>query len=60
MDRIEQLAGTGLFTAMVPRYTSYPTAPHFGPDLTAADTERWLRALPEGVELSLYLHIPFC
>ena len=44
----------------VPRYTSYPTAPHFsravGPDRYAA----WLAALPAGVPASLYLHIPFC
>jgi oxygen-independent coproporphyrinogen-3 oxidase len=43
-----------------PRYTSYPTAPNFssniGPNLYAA----WLRALPRGIRLSLYLHIPFC
>jgi oxygen-independent coproporphyrinogen-3 oxidase len=43
-----------------PRYTSYPTAPHFsaavGPD-TYAD---WLEALPGDATLSLYLHVPFC
>ncbi|WP_374379931.1 oxygen-independent coproporphyrinogen III oxidase [Dongia sp.] len=44
----------------VPRYTSYPTAPHFhggiGPD---AMTE-WLIALPADAPLSLYIHVPFC
>lgn len=44
----------------VPRYTSYPTAPHFtaavGPDTYA----NWLQALPAGATLSLYLHVPYC
>jgi len=44
----------------VPRYTSYPTAPHFGPQVSASDYERWLGALAPGSALSLYLHIPFC
>jgi len=48
------------YSAPVPRYTSYPTAPHFsdavGPDVYAL----WLAALPAGARLSLYLHIPFC
>lgn len=45
---------------MVPRYTSYPTAPHFK---TQAD-QGWfvekLKAIPDGEDLSLYVHIPFC
>jgi len=48
------------YSSPVPRYTSYPTAPHFsdaiGPDRYAA----WLEALPQHARLSLYLHIPFC
>ncbi len=44
----------------VPRYTSYPTAPHFvaavGPDTYA----EWLAALPRQATLSLYIHVPFC
>jgi oxygen-independent coproporphyrinogen-3 oxidase len=43
----------------VPRYTSYPTAPHFTPAVDAATYEAWLAALPPG-PLSLYLHVPFC
>ncbi|MBI1179622.1 MAG: oxygen-independent coproporphyrinogen III oxidase [Alphaproteobacteria bacterium] len=46
--------------AALPRYTSYPTANHFGAGVGAADYRRWLAALPEGAALSLYLHIPFC
>lgn len=43
----------------VPRYTSYPTAPHFRP-AEAVVLPRWLAAVPEGAPLSLYLHVPFC
>ncbi len=44
-----------------PRYTSYPTAPAWSSDFTAADHERALRrsAVSER-PLSLYVHIPFC
>jgi oxygen-independent coproporphyrinogen-3 oxidase len=44
----------------VPRYTSYPTAPHFSPAVTAADYAGWLGALEDDASLSLYLHVPFC
>jgi oxygen-independent coproporphyrinogen-3 oxidase len=44
----------------VPRYTSYPTAPHFTPAVGEAAYRRWLDALPESATLSLYLHVPFC
>lgn len=44
-----------------PRYTSYPTAPHFAP----LDHEAWLDLLRENqassmAALSLYVHLPFC
>lgn len=48
------------FSARVPRYTSYPTAPHFNPDVNAGRYKGWLERLDPGEELSLYLHIPFC
>lgn len=44
----------------VPRYTSYPTAPHFSPAVTAADYAGWLGTLEDDASLSLYLHVPFC
>lgn len=44
----------------VPRYTSYPTAPHFSPQVGAETYAAWLRGLPAGATLSLYLHVPFC
>lgn len=44
----------------VPRYTSYPTAPHFSPAVDHAEYRRWLRAVPPNEPVSVYLHIPFC
>lgn len=44
----------------VPRYTSYPTAPHFSASVTGELYRKWLESLPENEELSIYLHIPFC
>jgi len=44
----------------LPRYTSYPTANHFTPEVTAEDYAAWLSLLPAGAALSLYLHVPFC
>jgi oxygen-independent coproporphyrinogen III oxidase len=60
MTHDPQLARLGLFDARVPRYTSYPTAPHFSPDVGPGDFARWIKAIPEGSEISLYLHVPFC
>jgi oxygen-independent coproporphyrinogen III oxidase len=44
----------------VPRYTSYPTAPHFSTDVTATHYKDWLSELDPDAPISLYLHIPFC
>ncbi|SIQ15846.1 coproporphyrinogen III oxidase, anaerobic [Rhizobium sp. RU20A] len=46
--------------APVPRYTSYPSAPHFSTQVGAGVYGDWLGALKPGSSLSLYLHIPFC
>ena len=48
------------YSAPVPRYTSYPTAPHFHAGITPRTYAGWLGALPEDASLSLYLHIPYC
>ena len=45
--------------ARIPRYTSYPTAPHFSPAVGEADYRSWLESLP-ATKASLYLHVPFC
>jgi oxygen-independent coproporphyrinogen-3 oxidase len=60
MKHESQLARLGLFDAKVPRYTSYPTAPHFHAGVGGGDFADWLRAVPEGGAVSLYLHVPFC
>ncbi len=48
------------YDGRVPRYTSYPTAPHFHAGITSAVYERWLAEVPVDAPLSLYLHVPFC
>jgi len=60
MSNVSQLARLGLFDARVPRYTSYPTAPHFSEAVGPHVFGDWIAALPDGAELSLYVHIPFC
>lgn len=44
----------------VPRYTSYPTAPHFAPSVGASTYASWLEGLSKADTLSLYLHVPYC
>ncbi len=60
MKMVSQLRQLGLFDARVPRYTSYPTAPQFSARSNASEVEGWIRAIPEGATVSLYVHIPFC
>ena len=60
MTQESQLTRLGLFDARVPRYTSYPTAPHFAGGVTPATFSDWVEAIPAGSSISLYLHIPFC
>lgn len=44
----------------LPRYTSYPTAPHFTAEVCEADYRTWLRSVPARRPASIYLHVPFC
>ncbi len=48
------------YGAAVPRYTSYPTAPHFHDRVTAATYRGWLAEIEPGSPASLYFHVPFC
>lgn len=48
------------YSGPVPRYTSYPTAPHFHEGVGCGNYAQWLKALGPGQSLSLYLHIPYC
>ena len=56
----KQLAKLGLFDAKVPRYTSYPTAPHFSNAVGEDNYTSWIKAIAPGSDISLYLHVPFC
>jgi oxygen-independent coproporphyrinogen-3 oxidase len=44
----------------VPRYTSYPTAPHFETSIGPQTAVDWLGRLDGGDPVSLYLHVPYC
>ncbi|MGJ0510605.1 MAG: oxygen-independent coproporphyrinogen III oxidase [Methylocystis sp.] len=56
MDR----ASLALAERSAPRYTSYPTAPHFSKEIGDAEMRGWLGALDPHASLSLYFHVPFC
>lgn len=60
MNNKSQLEQLGLFDARAPRYTSYPTAPHFSTSITPETHREWIRNIPENSSISLYLHVPFC
>ncbi len=58
-DSIDRLITT--YGGRAPRYTSYPTALQFTPDVAAAQYGAWLKGLKrESGPVSAYLHIPFC
>ena len=44
----------------LPRYTSYPTAPHFSAAIDQDTYTEWLKAIPPHATASFYLHVPFC
>jgi oxygen-independent coproporphyrinogen-3 oxidase len=48
------------YSGAVPRYTSYPTAPHFDTSIACGEYALWLDALGAGASVSLYIHIPYC
>lgn len=54
------LAVPKLAERTVPRYTSYPTAPHFNSAVGPSTYACWLESLPTESSFSLYLHVPFC
>jgi oxygen-independent coproporphyrinogen-3 oxidase len=43
-----------------PRYTSYPTAPHFHGGIGVSQVSDWISALADDERISLYLHVPYC
>ena len=48
------------YALQVPRYTSYPTAPHFHSGVDGPKVTKWLTGLRPNHRLSLYAHVPFC
>jgi oxygen-independent coproporphyrinogen-3 oxidase len=54
------IASLALAEKSAPRYTSYPTAPHFTDSIDGRAARQWLAELPQNSNLSLYLHVPFC
>lgn len=44
----------------LPRYTSYPTAPHFNSKVGEDGYRAWLSAISPHQTASIYLHVPFC
>ncbi len=50
------------YNVPVPRYTSYPTVPHWQSQKPAPD--QWLKSLnaslQQACEISIYVHLPFC
>lgn len=55
-----QLALYEKYDLRLPRYTSYPTAPHFHAGINSTTFEGWLGELDPKQPLSLYLHVPYC
>ena len=48
------------YSGAVPRYTSYPTAPHFHEDIDCGKYAQWLQAITGTERISLYVHVPYC
>ncbi|MSP49515.1 MAG: oxygen-independent coproporphyrinogen III oxidase [Alphaproteobacteria bacterium] len=57
MDRRDLISR---YDRRVPRYTSYPTALQFHPIAGDGWYRDWLGGIPQDMEVSLYLHVPFC
>lgn len=55
-----QLAAIAASFGQVPRYTSYPTAPHFQAVPDDQAWRHWLAELPAQARYALYIHVPFC
>lgn len=48
------------YDGRAPRYTSYPPATQFTPQVDAGRYREWLAQTPLETPLSVYVHIPFC
>jgi oxygen-independent coproporphyrinogen-3 oxidase len=50
----------GLLGLEAPRYTSYPSAHHFSPQVNSEIHAAWLANIQKNTTISAYVHIPFC
>ena len=57
---IDPTALLARYPANLPRYTSYPTAPHFSEAGTAQLSKKLIEAFTNADDVSIYIHIPFC
>ena len=48
------------YASPVPRYTSYPTAPHFDKSVDTVTVQKWMKNIAQEDPISIYIHIPFC
>jgi oxygen-independent coproporphyrinogen-3 oxidase len=58
--RLRQSALLAKYDARAPRYTSYPTAVQFTPDVGPDQYAAWLSELAGDEPVSIYVHVPFC
>ncbi len=58
MEPVPLSQTAGYAAGNLPRYTSYPTAPHFAP-LGEGAARPWLTRIEPDDDLSLYAHVPF-
>jgi oxygen-independent coproporphyrinogen-3 oxidase len=60
MTLTNKMRDIGLFDTRVPRYTSYPPANHFNDSVGLDIAQQWIKDIPSGSRVSLYVHIPYC
>ncbi len=60
MDEEQDQRLASAYGGPAPRYTSYPTSPHFHAGVDGGKTRDWLSTLRDDEPVSLYLHIPYC
>lgn len=60
MSAKQPVRNSGIFDQKVSRYLCYPSVEHFVPEVGGAQHEAWLRAIPSGGRIGVYIHVPFC
>lgn len=57
---MSEILDKDLSKKLAPRYTSYPTAPHFSSAIGRAEHEKLLASVSPAAKLSVYIHVPYC